>query len=274
MLAGMTRYLDDADALGALVPDGASVIVAKDPSAPAALIRALIARGARDLHLITLPTGAWAADVLIGAGCVGVLETSGVSLGENGAAGRFTAGVKAGAFELRDSTCPAVYAAVQAGEKGQPFAALRGLIGSDVLAARPDYRVIDNPFADGGGDPVALLPAIRPDFALVHADRADRHGNVFVGGRHEIKSMIHAARTTLATVEEIVEGDLRDDPLRAPNLVSGLYVSAVAEAPGGAWPTAAPGRYPADEAHLAAYAAASRSDDGFAAYLAGRHDAA
>lgn len=262
----MTRYLDTPDDLAALVPDGASVIIAKDPAAPTALAAALIRRGARDLHLITLPTGSYVSDLLIGAGCVGTVETSGVSLGENGAAGRFVKAVKSGALAIKDSTCPAVYAAVQAGEKGQPFASLRGLIGSDIMAVRPDYRVIENPFE--AGDHVALLPAIRPDFALVHADLADRHGNVWLGGRHEIKSMTHAAKQTIVTVEEITDHDLRLDAARAPNLIGGLYVTAVAEAKGGAWPTAAPGRYGTDEAALVAYAAASRSDEGFAAWLA------
>ena len=69
------------------------------------------------------------------------------------------AAVKSGAIQIKDSTCPAVYAALQAGEKGQPFAPLRGLIGSDVLASRPDYKVIENPFEPG--DDIVLLPAGR-----------------------------------------------------------------------------------------------------------------
>lgn len=262
----MTHYLSSADDLAALVPDGASVIIAKDPSAPTALASALINRGARDLHLITLPTGSYVSDLLIGAGCVSMVETSGISLGENGAAGRFVRAVKSGALTIKDSTCPAVYAAVQAGEKGQPFAPMRGLIGSDIMRVRPDYRVIDNPFAPG--DEIAVLPAIRPDIALMHADLADRYGNVWVGGRHEIKSMTHAARQTLVTVENITDEDLRLDPTRSANLISGLYVTAVAEAEGGAWPTAVPGRYATDDAALAAYAIASRSDEGFAIWLA------
>lgn len=261
----MTRYLATADDIAALVPDGASVCISKDPLAPSALTAALIRKGIRDIHLITLPTGAYACDLLIGAGCVKLVETSGISLGENGAAGRFVKAVKGGLIEIRDSTCPAVYAAVQAGEKGQPFAPLRGLIGSDIMRVRPDYRVIENPFE--AGDMVALLPAIRPDFALIHADMADRFGNVWVNGRHEAKSLAHAAKQTLVTVEEIIDDDLRLDPARSANLIGGLYVTAVAEAKGGAWPTAAPGRYEADADALAAYASASRSDEGFARWL-------
>ncbi|MEM8755409.1 MAG: CoA-transferase [Pseudomonadota bacterium] len=261
----MTTILEAPDDLASLVPDGATVAVAKEPLSPVALANALIRRGARDLHLVTVPTATYVADILIGAGCVRLVETSGVSLGEFGLAPRFVKAVKTGAVAIKDSTCPAVYAALQAGEKGQPFAPLRGLIGSDVLASRPDYKVIENPFEPG--DPVALLPPIRPDVALIHADRADRFGNVFVGGRHELKTLAHAARRTVATVEEVVEGDLREDPSTAANLIGGIYVEALAPAPGGAWPTAAPGRYETDEAHLADYARLARDDAAFAAYL-------
>lgn len=265
----MIDILATPDDLAALIPDGAQVVIAKEPLSPVALVRALIRRGASDLHLVTAPTASYVADLLIGGGCVGTVETSGVSLGEFGPAPRFTGAVKAGAVRIKDSTCPAVYAALQAGEKGQPFAPLRGLIGSDVLASRPDYRVIDNPFAPEGepADEIVLLPAIRPDVALIHADRADRFGNVWVGGRHELKTIAHAAKRAIVTVEEIVDGDLREDEARSPNLVGSIYVAALAEAPGGAWPAAAPGRYAADEDHLAAYARLAKDDAAFADYL-------
>lgn len=261
----MTQYLASADDLAALIPNGAQIAIAKPPLSPTALAGAIIRRGVRDLHLVTSPTQAYVADLLIGGGCIGLVETSGVSLGELGPAPRFTAAVKSGAIRIKDSTCPAVYAAIQAGEKGQPFAPLRGLIGSDVLTSRPDYKVIENPFEPG--DQIVLLPAIRPDFALIHAVKADRFGNVWVGGRHELKSLAHAAKEALVTVEEIVEDDLRLDEAVAPNLISGLYVRAIAEVREGAWPDAVPGRYPFDEDAVIAYGAQARTDEGFRAWL-------
>ena len=264
----MTDILTDIDELAARVPSGAMVAIAKEPLSPVALASALIRADARGLHLVTAPTATYVADLLIGAGCVALVETSGVSLGEFGPAPRFVKAVKSGAVAIKDATCPAIYAALQAGEKGQPFATLRGLIGSDVFAAREDYLDIENPYQPG--DRIAAMPALRPDVALIHADQADRFGNVWIGGRHELKMMAHAARRSLVTVEEIVDGDFRDDPAKAPNLIGGLYVEAVAEAPGGAWPTAAPGRYPVDEAHLADYARLARDDGAFADYLQAR----
>ena len=129
--------------------------------------------------------------------CVETIETSAVSLGEFGAAPRFTAAVTAGALRVKDSTCPALHAAFQAAEKGVPFMPLRGLIGSDVLAHRPDWKVVDNPFDQN--DPIVLLPAITPDVALFHAPLADRDGNVWIGRQRELITMAHAAEKTIVT---------------------------------------------------------------------------
>ena len=131
--------------------------------------RAGAARRARACDLVTVPQAGIAADLLIGAGCVATIETAAVSLGELGNAPRFTAAVEGGGLAIRESTCPAIHAALQAAEKGVPFMPLRGLIGSDLLGARPDWQVIDNPLADGGGDPIVVLPALKPDVALFHA---------------------------------------------------------------------------------------------------------
>ncbi|MEO0683241.1 MAG: CoA-transferase [Pseudomonadota bacterium] len=253
----MTAPLD-LDALAARVPDGASVAIAKPPFEAMALARALIARGARDLELVTVPTGCLFADALIGAGCVRAVQTSGVSLGEFGPAPFFARAVREGRVEVIDATCPAVYAALQAGEKGVPFMPIRGVLGSDLLSVRPDWKTIQNPFSDAE-DPLVLLPALRPDVAVMHGAEADRHGNLWVGGQHHLKTMAHAAHATFATAERIVDGDLREDPLKAPNLIGAPYLEAVAEAPGGAWPQAAPPLYDVDAAAMRAYAAAARA---------------
>ena len=86
---------------------------------------------------------------------------------------------------------------------------LRGLIGTDVLKHRPDWKVIDNPF--GNGDPIVLLPAIQPDVALFHAPMADRDGNVWIGRQRELVTMAHAAAKTVVTVEKLHDGNLLED---------------------------------------------------------------
>src|ERR1700690_1489346 len=155
-MASLICSLDEALAP---ITDGSMLAVPRESSGvPMAATRALIRRGVKRLHLVTLPTSTLQADLLIGSGCVETLETSAVSLGEFGPAPRFTAAILAGAIKMKDATCPALHAALQAAEKGVPFMPLRGLIGSDILKYRDDWKVIDSPF--GNDDPIVLLPAI------------------------------------------------------------------------------------------------------------------
>jgi len=267
-----------AHALAARIPNGASIAIAKEPLEPVALVRAIMAARLRDLHLINIPTGQYITDVLVGSGCIATLETSGVSLGEYGPAPQFNKAVRSGAIKILDATCPAVFAALQAGEKGNPYMPMRGLIGSDILANRPDWKVENNPFSDQD-DPIVLLKAIRPDFALMHVPLADRFGNLWVGMRTDLTTMAHAAHATLATAEVIVDTNLEDDPVLAPNLISGLYVDAIAHVPRGAWPTACPKpqggfHYPKDTAHIAEYAGIARDQSAYEAYISAPLEAA
>lgn len=262
------------DQLAALVPHGASITLHKgdEPDVPMRLGMALIRRGMRGLHIVTLPTAAYPAsgmlvDLLIGAGCVASVETSGISLHELGAAPRFTAAVKAGTLRVLDATCPAVYAGLQAGAKGQPFAPLRGLIGTDLLRHRPDYKVIPNPMAgpDTAPDPIVVVPAINTDFALFHATLADAEGNVWIGRDRDRLLAAHAANTVLVTVERRVSGSFFDDAAMAAGTIPAAYIDALAVVPGGCWPMDADGRTDLDAVRR--YQQAARSDDGFAHYL-------
>jgi glutaconate CoA-transferase subunit A len=262
--------LNDVDALAAQVPHGARLSVQKgdERDVPMALAHALIRRGVRGLHVITLPTAAYPAsgmmvDLLIGAGCVDSVETSGISLHELGAAPRFTQAVKAGRLKLLDATCPAVYAALQAGAKGQPFAPLRGLIGSDLLRHRGDYRVIDNPFAPG--DAIVVVPAINPEVAIFHADQADAEGNVWIGRDRDRLLAAHAAQCVLVTVDQVVPGSFFDDEAMAAGTIPAACISGIAVVPGAGLPLAADGRL--DLAEVRRYQRAAMDDAGFADYL-------
>ncbi|HEX5325256.1 MAG TPA: CoA-transferase [Acetobacteraceae bacterium] len=259
--------LDSVDALAALVPDGALVALPPDNSlAPCELARALVRAGRRGLRLLGVPVSGYATDLLIGAGCVTELQSSGVTLGEAGGAPRFLAALAAGRLGMVDATCPAIHTMLQAAEKGVPFIPLRGIIGSDILAHRPDWKVIDNPFAEDG-DPIVLLPALSPDIAAFHAMMADRDGNVYVGRRHELATMAHAARRAMVTVERIVDVSLLGDERLAAGTISATYIEAVAVAERGAWPVGLLDEYSADMAHIAEYARLARTEEGFRAYL-------
>ena len=248
------------------ITDGCQLAVPRENSGVAmAATRALIRRGVKRLELIALPTSSLQADLLIGAGCVASIETSAVSLGEFGPAPRFTAAVIAGSIKMKDATCPALHAAFQAAEKGVPFFPLRGLIGSDVLAHRPDWRMIDNPF--GNNDPIVLLPAIKPDVALFHSPFADRAGNVWIGRQKELGTMAHASAKTIVSVEKIVEGDLLADATLSAGTLPGFYVESIVLAPRGTWPLPLPDHYAWDEDHLKEYARLAATEEGFAKYL-------
>jgi glutaconate CoA-transferase subunit A len=262
-MATIARTLDEAIAP---IADGCMLAVPRESSGAAmAATRALVRRGVKRLHLVALPTSSLQAELLIGAGCIETLETSAVSLGEFGPAPRFTAAILGGTIRMLDATCPALYAQFQAAEKGVPFMPLRGLIGSDVLAHRPDWKVFDNPF--GNDDPIVLLPALKPDVALFHASMADRTGNVYVGIQRELIALAHAAQTTIVTVEKVIDGDLLRDPLLAAGTLPGFYVEAVAVEPRGAWPLPLPDHYGIDAAHMAEYARLAATAEGFADYL-------
>ncbi len=250
----------------AIVTDGCMLVVPREVSGvPMAATRALIKRGVKRLHLVALPTSSLQADLLIGAACVATLETSAVSLGEFGPAPRFSAAVTSGTITMKDATCPALHAALQAAEKGVPFMPLRGLIGSDVLKYRDDWKVIDSPF--GNSDPIVLLPAIKPDVAIFHAPMADPQGNVWIGRQRELAMMAHAAAKTVVTVEKLHHGNLLDDPVLAAGTLPGLYVESVAVAERGAWPLGLPDHYGVDAEHLALYARMAATPEGFTDYL-------
>jgi len=262
----MLVTLLSVDDLVARIPDGAKLALPPDYSYCAlAAVRALIRRGARDLHLVGVPAMGFQADMMIGAGCVATIETAAVTLSEYGLAPRFTAAVKEASIRMMDATCPAIHAGLQASEKGIPFIPLRGLIGSDILQQRADWKMGKNPFAEN--DPIVFIPALKPDMTLMHAPLADRFGNVWIGVRRELMLMAHASAETFVTAEEIVDYNLMDDPKLKAGTIPGLYVSALAEAKGGAWPIGIPGGYNSDHEHLTWYVEMAQTQEGFQQYL-------
>ncbi|MBC7105756.1 MAG: hypothetical protein H5T97_07440 [Firmicutes bacterium] len=145
---------------------------------------------------------------------------------------------------------------------GLPFMPVRGLIGTDYLRIRPDFKVIRNPY---GEDELVAIPAIRPRLALIHGFRADRYGNVLTDKRESDPLLARAAERTVASVEEIVSEVV---PERDRVVIPGIYVDAVVHLPGGAGPTACPGYYDVDDGEIQRYLSAARSPETFRQYLA------
>ena len=276
MLPSSQPEILSVEDLAARIPNGARIALPADYSGCAmSAVRALMRRGVRDLRIVSVPQGGFQVDMLIGAGCVARVEAAAVTLGEYGLAPRFTAAIKAGEIEMWDATCPAIHAGLQAAEKGVPFMPLRGIVGSDLLRVRPDWKVIDNPLAESGTrDPIVILPAIRPDVTLFHALKADRQGNVWIGVQRELMIMAHASRMTLVTVEQIEDSDFLCDPALAAGTIPALYVTAIAEEKNGAWPIGLDNAYRADAKALGDYTAAAATTDGFARWIGEKfHDA-
>ncbi len=253
--------------LAAHIPDGALLALPPDYSMPSmVVVRNLILLKKKNLRLLGVPVLGLSADLLIGAGCVAEIETSAVSLDEAGLAPRFTEAAEKGAITVRDATCPAIHTALQAAEKGVPFMPLRGVLGSDLVALRKDWKVGQNPFSDKQ-DSILMVPAVSPDIALFHARWADQAGNVWVGRRRELATIAHASKQCFVTFEEKREGNMLEDEVLAPGVISSTYVSRVALAPRGAWPLGVAGLYGIDDAHLARYARAAKTQEGFERYL-------
>ena len=153
--------------------------------------------------------------------------------------------------------------ALHAAAIGAPFVPTRSALGSEIIGRNPYLEVIENPL--GGGPVLAVKPLVL-DLAIVHAQRADTHGNAVMWGSLGITpDAARAARAVIVTAEEIVTPEtLRRDPNRV--VVPGLLVAAVCEARWGAHPSPAQGYYSRDHEAYASYHRATKSADGYAAW--------
>lgn len=258
----------DVQEIADAVPDGARLGVPADYSGvPMAVTRALISRGVRGLRLYCLPLTTMQGDMLVGAGCVADIEAAAVTMGEYGLAPCFSRAYEAGQITMQDSTCPALHTQLQAVEKGVPFMPLRGLLGSDIEAHRPDWRSIQNPFTDEP-DLIALLPARPLDVTVFHAPYADSEGNIFIGRQRELATLAKGARQVFVTVEKFIEGSLFETEETAAGALPSFYVEGIAEAANGAWPMGLTDQYDPDGDAIRDYVRAASTSAGFDEYLA------
>jgi glutaconate CoA-transferase subunit A len=166
-------------------------------------------------------------------------------------------------IEIEEQSHAAMANAYDAGAAGMPFAAFRGYRGAELARVNPNIKDIVCPFT---GEKLSAVPAIKLDVAIVHAQRADREGNVMFEGIVGVqKEAVLAARRSIVTVEEIVD----DFGERSPNAVilPGWTVSAVVQVPGGAHPSYAHGYYKRDNAFYKAWDKIARDRDSFQAWM-------
>ncbi len=202
----MSRFLSLAEAVGECVRDGDTVAMEGFTHLiPYAAGHELIRQGRRDLTLVRM-TPDILYDQLIGMGCVRKMVFSWGGNPGVGSLHRMRDAVENGwpqPLELEEHSHAAMANAYEAGAANLPFAAFRGYRGVDLPKVNPNIRTVTCPFS---GEVLAAVPAIRPDVAMIHAQKADRKGNVLIEGILGVqKEAVLAAKRSVVTVEEVVE---------------------------------------------------------------------
>ena len=205
-------------------------------------------------------------DQMIGSGCARKLVFSWGGNPGVGSLHRLRDAVERGwpaPLEIEEHSHSAMAHAYAAGAAGMPSAFFRGYVGSDLPAVNRRVKFVACPFT---GEPLAAVPAHRPDVGVIHAQMADRTGNVLIEGIVGVqKEVVLAARRSLVTVEEIVDAL----PPRSVNAVilPSWTITAVAVVPGGARPSYTHGYYTRDNAFYVAWDAISRDRDAFRRWI-------
>jgi glutaconate CoA-transferase subunit A len=260
-----TSSISLAEAIRLHVSDGDSVALEGFTHLiPFAAGHEIIRQRRRDLTLVRL-TPDLIYDQLIGMGCAKKLVFSWGGNPGVGSLHRFRDAVEKAwpaPLEIDERSHAAMSAAYVAGAAGLPMAVLRGFVGSDLPNQNANIRFIECPFTQ---EKLAATPAINPDVAIIHAQKADRQGNVLLWGIVGVQKEIALAATRcIVTVEEIV------DKLEAPPnacVLPAWTIDAICEVPGGAFPSYAHGYYERDNAAYLAWDAVSKSREQFTAWM-------
>ena len=262
----MGSFFRLTDAVSELIHDGDSVAMEGFTHLiPFAAGQEIIRQNIRDLTLIRM-TPDLIYDQMIGAGCARKLVFSWGGNPGVGSLHRMRDAVEHGwpnPLEIEEHSHAAMANAYAAGASGLPCAVFRGYEGVALAGVNPNIRFITCPFT---GEALACVPALRPDVAVIHAQKADREGNVLLEGIVGVqKEAVLASRRSLVTVEEVVD----DFGPRSPNAVilPKWTVTGIAVAPGGARPSYAHGYYARDNSFYVAWDAIAKDRDTFRAWL-------
>ncbi|HUB70302.1 MAG TPA: CoA-transferase, partial [Acidimicrobiales bacterium] len=231
----MAEILDLASAVADLVHDGDCVALEGFTHLiPFAAAHEIIRQGRNDLTLVRL-TPDLVFDQMIGMGCASALTFSWGGNPGVGSLHRLRDAIEHGwprPIAIDEHSHAGLTNRYVAGASALPFAVMRGYVGTDLMSRSPTIATVECPFT---GETLAAVQALRPDVAVIHAQQADRRGNVQLWGITGVqKEAVLASKRSLVTVEEIVD-DLGPKPgaVRLPSWV----VTAVVEAPGGSRPS-------------------------------------
>jgi glutaconate CoA-transferase subunit A len=262
----MAEFLSLRDAISNLVHPGDRVALEGFTHLiPFAAGHEIIRQELRDLTLIRM-TPDLLYDQMIGTGCARKLIFSWGGNPGVGSLHRLRDAVEKGwprPLEIEEHSHSAMAHAYAAGAAGMPSAFFRGYLGSDLPRVNPNIKFVICPFT---GEQLACVPAMRPDVAIVHAQKADRAGNVLIEGIVGVqKEAVFAAQRSIVTVEEIVDRL----PVASANAVvlPSWTVGAIVEAPLGARPSYAHGYYTRDNAFYVAWDAISRDRSAFQSWM-------
>jgi glutaconate CoA-transferase, subunit A len=218
----------------------------------------------RELTLIRM-TPDLIYDQLIGVGCAAKLVFSWGGNPGVGSLHRFRDAVEHGwpaPLELEEHSHAGMANRYAAGAANLPFAVLRGYVGTDLMEHTATIAPITCPFT---GETLTAVPAIRPDVGIVHAQRADRDGNVQLSGIVGVqKEIVLASTRSLVTVEEVVD---ELEPRPGAIVLPTWCVTAVTEAPQGAHPSYAHDYYDRDNGFYQRWDAISRDRDRFQEWM-------
>jgi glutaconate CoA-transferase subunit A len=253
------------EAVGGLIHDGATVALEGFTHLiPFAAGHEVIRQRRRNLTLIRM-TPDLVYDQMIGMSCASRLVFSWGGNPGVGSLHRFRDAIQTGwplPLEIEEHSHADMAARYQAGASGLPFAVMRGYVGSDLPKFNKKIQSITCPFT---GEVLAATPALNPDVTVIHAQKADRKGNVLIYGIIGVqKEAALAAKKVIVTVEEIV------DSLNAPVnacVLPAWVVSCVCHVPGAAHPSYAHGYYKRDNAFCKAWDGISRERETFLAWM-------
>lgn len=262
----MTKFVSLHDAISEHLFDGDTVAMEGFTHLiPYAAAHEVIRQRKRDLTLIRM-TPDLIYDQLIGMGCVQKMVFSWGGNPGVGSLRRFRDAYEHGwpqSLEIEEHSHAAMANAYEAGAAGLPCAVFRGYLGAELAEVNPNIRAIDCPFT---GERLAAVPAIRPDITLIHAQKANRRGDVLIEGIVGVqKEAVLAAKRAVVTVEEVVD---EFDDLH-PNLcvLPSWTISAIVKVEGGAHPSYAQGYYERDNAFYKAWDAIASEREGFLAWM-------
>ncbi len=231
---------------------------------PFAAAHEVIRQGRRDLTLVRM-TPDLIYDQLIGMGCAKALIFSWGGNPGVGSLHRFRDAVENGwptALQLEEHSHAGMANRYVAGAAGLPFAVMRGYTGTDLPENTANIASIVCPFT---GEALTAVPALRPDVTIIHAQRADRRGNVQMWGITGVqKEAVLAASRALVTVEEIVD---ELEPVPGQVVLPSWAVTAVAEVPAGAHPSYAHGYSERDNDFYVRWDAVSRDRETFLGWM-------